>query len=583
MFRVALIVSGLLALIALAFPDLVTVGFFFLIVPGIILSLAPTVFVYLLAIAIIRAVAPIPPGVAGWVVSVLLAAAIGWGVVLPMREFETLRWRAQIKPDVVPAQSLRLSGDIVLQQPVAILRKHKAIACDYVCAALLDTPGISAVIVERGDNRLRFRLVPKGSAPDQGVRPVDPQNILNVFDKIGAKARRAKFGMVRPYEQTKAMQDAVAAEWALRLNTRQTLVGEPVAEGFKPDWTVKIINEDKRGDPVVERLEIRDQGGQVLLRRSVVKHRVYFDFFVLACVGGMENAHWEIGRKTLSTSKEFSTLDAPYELLSHVTVARPHASADARTTFRAAVIAALDNPGASSEQLLVANDWLKQLDYRFTPDDQRLAVRIAEDLRAPLSAPLLQRFLDKRPTVDFRHGLVVRILDPATNSNDRGYYVRWLSRMPVGTFAQPTADEQRIWADQNRYADTAPFLERLADTGPAGLQRLTSLIQEFARIDSWPKRQPLIRAVRRGFARMGIAAEPALSVVLPLLGPESSPLVNEWQEQQEWNMTLVRMGLPVDRLPMSSNLSADQVAQERQRTLEAVRKYNPDQRNGYNY
>jgi hypothetical protein len=36
--------------------------------------------------------------------------------------------------------------------------------------------------------------------------------------------------------------------------------------------------------------------------------------------------------------------------------------------------------------------------------------------------------------------------------------------MPVRTFAKPTTDEQRIWADQNLYADTAPFLERLTDS-----------------------------------------------------------------------------------------------------------------------
>jgi hypothetical protein len=56
--------------------------------------------------------------------------------------------------------------------------------------------------------------------------------------------------------------------------------------------------------------------------------------------------------------------------------------------------------------------------------DLRTLQYAPEDLRAPLSASLLQRFLDKRPTVDFRRGLVARILDPTTNSEDRGYYDR---------------------------------------------------------------------------------------------------------------------------------------------------------------
>lgn len=210
MFRLALIVSGVLALIALASPSLVVLGFFLLIIPGLILSLAPTVFVYLLLIAIIRWVAPIPAGPAGWVASVILAAAIGWAATFPIREIETLRWRAQIKPEVIPPQPLRLAGDVLLELPAPFRRKSDVTNCDYLCAALLDTPGITSVTVSDGAAPRRFRLVPRGSAPDAGVRPVDPQNILSVFDKIDAAARKAKSGMVRKWEETKAMQDAIA-------------------------------------------------------------------------------------------------------------------------------------------------------------------------------------------------------------------------------------------------------------------------------------------------------------------------------------------------------------------------------------
>src|SRR4051812_4107150 len=201
MFRLALIVSGALALIALASPSLVVLGFFLLIIPGLILSLAPTVFVYLLLIAIIRTVAPIPPGVPGWVASVILAAAIGWAATLPMRQVETLRWRAQIKPEVIPSEPLKLSGDVRLERPPAFRRKEEGL-CDYLCAALLDTPGITSVTVSNGDAFRRFTLVPKGSVPDEGIRPVEPQNILSVFDKIDAQARHAKYGNIRKFDET---------------------------------------------------------------------------------------------------------------------------------------------------------------------------------------------------------------------------------------------------------------------------------------------------------------------------------------------------------------------------------------------
>jgi hypothetical protein len=583
MFKLALIVSGVLAFIALAAPGLVILGFFLLIIPGLILVLAPTVFVYLLLIALIRAVAPIPAGPMGWVASVILAAAIGWAATLPMRQAETLRWRAQIKQDVIPAAPLRLNGDVLLQQPTPFRRKDEG-ACTYLCAALLDTPGVTSVVVQDGKARQRFRLVPKGTAPDTGIRPVKPEDILRTFDRIDAQARRAKYGMVRRFDETKAMQEAIAAEWRLRLNTRQTLIAEPVVDDYRPDWTIQIIRNDERHAPKVERLEVRDRTGKVQLRRSLVTHRIFADFFAVDFVGGIENAHWEIARKMLSTAPgKYPSFDAPYELLSHVVIARPAAPANAKDTLRAAVVAALDDPNANAEQLLAAQDWLKQLGYNLSPDDEPLVVRIVEDRRVPLEASLLQAFLKDQPSVVFRHGFASRIVDPQTSAENRGYYARWLARMPVGTFSEPTAEERQIWTDPKLYTDASPFLERLADTGRPGLQRMIVLIQEAAAVPSWPKRRPLVRELRRGFARMGPDAAPALSIVLPLFAERGSPLMNEWRERKLWQMTLVRMGLPIGQMPFPPNFTAEEIAKERQETLEAARTYDPDKRDGYNY
>jgi hypothetical protein len=453
-----------------------------------------------------------------------------------------------------------------------------------LCAALLDTPGITSVTVSDGASPRRFRLVPRGSARDAGVRPVDPQNILNIFDRIDAKAQRAKYGNIRKFDETKAMQDAIAAGWTLRLNTRQTLVAAPGGEGSKPDWTIQIVNKDKRGDPQVQRVEVADHDGKVRLRRSLVTHRIFTDFFAFAFVGGIENAHWEIARKLLSTGRKYASFDAPFELLSHVAISRPAIPADAKGALHAAVVAALDDPNATPQDLLAARDWLQGIGFRLQPDDQPLAVRIAEDRRVQDVAKLFYRFLNERAPVEFRDGFASRIVDPRTSSDDRGYYARWLARMPVGTFANPTSAERQIWADPRLYMDDgSPFLARLADIGQPGLQRMIVLIQEAAAIDSWPKRRPLVRELRRGFARMGRDASPALPVVLPLFEQRSSPLVNEWRERQLWQMTLVRMGLPIDRMPFSDNFTPEQIVKEKQETLKAVADYDPDKIDVYNY
>lgn len=582
MFRTALIVSGVLAFIALAAPGLVVLGFFLLIIPGLILSLAPTVFVYLLLIAIIRWILPIPPGIGGWIASIALAAAIGWLATMPMRQLETLRWRAHITPEVTPAAPIALSGDVLLETPPPFRRKRDGSGCDYLCAALLDTPGIASVIVRDEQGSRRFHLVARGTAPDAGLRPDAPEDISNLFDTIDQKAG-GKRGMIRPFEQTKAMREAIAAQWTLRLNTRQTLVAEPVGEDVRHDWAIRIIREDKRGDPDVRRVEVVDRTGKVRLRKSLVTHRIFADFFAFDFVGGIENAHFAIARKTLSTGSRYQTFNAPYELASHIVLARPSAPADAKVALRDAVFAALDNPAATPASLLAARDWLKLLGYNLSAEDQPLAVRMADDRRVPDVARLFYQVLNEEAPVEFRRGFAARIVDPRTSADDRGHYARWLARMPVGTFANPTADERAIWADPRLYTDASPFLARLADIGEPGLRRMMVLIQEAAAIDSWPKRRPLVREVRRGFARMGTAAKPALAVVLPLYRLRPSPLMNEWRERQLWQMTLVRMGLPIDQMPYPDSFRPEQIAKEQKETLEAVRRYDPDARDGYNY
>jgi hypothetical protein len=101
MFKTALIVSGILAAIALSAPSTVTLGLFLLIIPGLVLALAPTIFVYLSLIAVIRWLLP-PPGLLGWAAAVAMAIGIGWAVMQPMRWIETRKWEAELQPDMLP-------------------------------------------------------------------------------------------------------------------------------------------------------------------------------------------------------------------------------------------------------------------------------------------------------------------------------------------------------------------------------------------------------------------------------------------------------------------------------------------------
>ena len=77
-------VSGVLTAIVVAIPQLVAIGFFLLIVPGIILALAPTVFIYTATFAIVRRYLPITHAVALNLVGAFITLGLGVLVTLPM-------------------------------------------------------------------------------------------------------------------------------------------------------------------------------------------------------------------------------------------------------------------------------------------------------------------------------------------------------------------------------------------------------------------------------------------------------------------------------------------------------------------
>ena len=76
-------VSGVLTAIDVAFPQLVGFGMFLLILPGVILALAPTVFIYTATFAIVRRYLPIMRPVALNLTAAFIALGLGVLVTLP--------------------------------------------------------------------------------------------------------------------------------------------------------------------------------------------------------------------------------------------------------------------------------------------------------------------------------------------------------------------------------------------------------------------------------------------------------------------------------------------------------------------
>lgn len=152
-----LIVTGALALLALAAPWLVVLGLILGIIPGIVLGLAPTAFLWgcvfagsWLASRSLLGDTGVAIAAAGVITAVLMFA-----VTEPNRAASRAAHKASLLPDVTPPGRLKMAGDIRIDLPWPEWDNEnskgqaglRGFACDNLCVALLFMPGVASVTI----------------------------------------------------------------------------------------------------------------------------------------------------------------------------------------------------------------------------------------------------------------------------------------------------------------------------------------------------------------------------------------------------------------------------------------------------
>lgn len=565
--KLLLIVTGALSLIVLAAPGIVVLGYFFLIIPGIILTAMPTLFGYLLATAVLRAALPLPAGPVGTVVAALAAITLGWLAAQPARVEALARFKLAQQREVTPSAPIHPQGHVRLERSRFIGESE---GCDALCAALLATPAVASVTIVDADEgrtvaRATYRLAAKGSVPENALRPVKVSTFREYTGRDGHKKREAD-------------EKALATTWALRLATTDTLAAESPRVGG--DITIALTEQRGTG-PRIQRVEVR-RGDTVLLRRSLVISSRLAAPVHLTLSGGISNVKWVWARSPLCTGPRFAEFKHERELLAHLALATPSLKEEAGPELFARLEAALDGSGPSSD-LQLASPWLEAFGYT-APEglDSELVGRF---LAEPRITDLKYFFKthEKIAPVRLRAMIVTRFLMPSTSSQDRSRLARLLKQMPEGTFARLSDDERTILGMFEYRRDAGPFIERLADGGPTALRNLVAILQDSARVEPWHARQDLVRGARRGLARLGPAAAPALPTVLRLFGASGSQLTNDSNGSREWRIAMVRMGLDPAKLPWPKSWDQAQIARERADVQAMVQRHDATWESGYNY
>ncbi len=477
--KLALLVSGGVSLLVFAVPDLIVLGFFLLILPGVVLSLMPTTFIYL---AVFSAVWFGLRGRGVVLASVAGVVAVGrGGVGLPQYfNLQTSQWLVEAADrDLVPTENIGGSrGLVVIEKPKRILGWRE---CDELCQLLLYND-VAAKVMVRSLEEEPVAKKSKNSGPM--VYWIARENCMVDAELM----RRLKESHVSSWSSGEGARE-VARAVRVRIAGEECLMGEE-AEAARGDLRIRWVDEtlgvkesDLRlwpGVPWMKGVELR-VGDRVVGRETMRGASPLGVPLMLEPISsGMGFRGWRWGRKSawfdeqkldrLAMLRRLTTLDlAPLRGLD-------------QTSIRRRLDAALNEPGGSNAAFALVGDYYKLLrEEGFEVGDRERLARLILDARvvdfsyfdwsekertgvgerirnAMLQRMISEQAMEKRPVTQQLDGLVGR-----------------LSR---GTFAGEVPLMDDLLADAKTRRWYPNVVKRLVDQGRTGGEKLVRIVEE---------------------------------------------------------------------------------------------------------
>lgn len=587
--RLYLAITGIGTFIAVAFPAIVLIGLF-LIVPGLILSLMPTAFLYGCVFALFWY--PLQSWLGPWPAAALaLPATIAllYAVTIPSNMASRARLTEATKPDITPAQPLIIAGHIRLDMPSLTTEPYdpaapkgvRPVRCNALCAAMLFTPGVESVTLNPNRNRGTTEASAIGNAPldpsARTFRRVPRTQCTETLRPSDAAGLGADYDGVR----------AIEAEWNLRLSTSDCIIALPtrqqhdlvVAQGSYTQFDGSTRARDWSFDAhavEVNRLEIRRADGTVLLRALIATTEALTRPLLITPGGSLETFRFGWSRTTLSNAGRYATLDIAKLLKAHTNLAL---TADPLATARLArerLQAMVDDPTVTPTDTgwSAAEGYFAQLRKTGVDDaDKRLLPALIRDPRMTRFQGIWDavRALGDQGTV-LRDAMVDRLAAPGADPEAdadreaRRTLGQVIGSLPAGTFASPSPAELHLLADPALRSRAPGLVARQADRGAAAVPLLLDIIEYHSR--AWAEsrkdrnRRPepgdnrdavTIDAVRIAFCQLGPTASSALPRLMALDREREASRV-PWGDR-EWTFALARLGQPVESFAKPANLS----------------------------
>ena len=587
-----LIVTGILAMAALLVPSLVVIGTFLLILPGLILGLAPTAFLWGCAFALFWF--PLRQVVGDWpalLFSLPLGAGLLWAATRPENAAAARRFASLVEPDIDVTQPIALYGHILLKEGRYFPEERRlqsgqsipddpGALCSPLCTALLFTDGVTGVTVER----------------TRRDRPVERA--------MFQLKRRDDCGNAILLTKAATGGDALTLHWAARLDEGFCI--DRVEGEADPDVTIAAeqsvafgqrshrANWSLAARPVnVERLTV-SRGSELLFRRSHIHTERLWPILSIGAYGGIENFRFGWGLEPLSNKPRYWKLEVDKELQQATIIRLSVDAMESRIAARRTIAAVLDDPARpSSDQAFATVPSYFGSFLNIGRDKGPAAEREDFDLLLRLIADPRVRSFDgvahlaaqfRDDLGELRAPIVARV--SAAQPDEFGglkQLAHVLGSMPKGEFAQLSPAERALIDDPAMRKRVPGLVYRLHDQGGAAVPIIGRITEEHLRLLAERRNSKkrhyddsdiiMVDRARMALCQLGPEGNAALRLIARL---EAEGLVDRrLGEHRSWQLMLARIGRPVTDIPKPANLSGT-TEQFHHNLAERLQRFRPD-------
>lgn len=519
----ALVATGLPALLVLAVPDLIVIGLMFLIVPGLVMMALPTVFLYLCIFSgIWFATRKQGEGQAA-LYGLAGLSVLAFGLPIFLNNESQALWAEGQAREVRPKQPLKSASTVLIDLP----RIYGREGCNELCQLLLFNGVAERVVVriERGKAPKAFRLVREDCRMDLAeldkMMQVPPRNWSSA-ERAGLVAMAAKSriasGECLANEEAKGDRADLTIRW---VDENSDLIFGALKLGARPPWS--------RGVEV-------SMGGQVVGRETVSNLSLLRMPLHLEPMGsGMGFRGWRWGRK--GDRVEDTKIDriAMLQRLTAFDLEVPRGLGS--TSAREVLDAALADEKASNGAFVLLGEYYRSLrEEGFDSRDRERLTKLILDNRVTdfsyFNWSEKQR-ADVRPPM--RDAMLQRLLRLGENMSDSRQRVVFVSLANIAAGLGPNAyagevpllDE--LMANVKLRSWMPDLIRRYADQGKAGAEKLVGIAEDAP---SQTGRE--MEAARAGLCLVGVSAQEYL--------PRLRKVEGNFTQGHAWRGMLIAMG-----------------------------------------